>query len=519
MTTILGRLPKWVLFGISGALGGILGALVGELVFLISQPGESADATSPKAVCLLIDCSGSMGGAKLDEVKRAAVSFAARQDLTEDRLAVLGFESSAHLVCPLSGQLPALESGISQLRASGGTHMAEGLRSARLALMDTPNERHVLLFTDGMPNSQARTLAEANRLRSNGIGIVAVATADADRGYLSQIAGDRNRVMTASVGSFETAFRWADSVIRGGVVDHISGPGGLVRTTAWGACLAICIAMLLVMAQNGYLRRRLFPKRSASAVILGGGGAGALGGAAGEYAYAGIGMLAFFPRVWLWTGCFLLMASLLAVLLVILRNDERLRRLPWKPKLTIVGVISGGLAYLAVKEITTGDALPRILGLSLLGALLGFGLAFCIPNLKKRRGALGGVTGGLAAGIAFVWISSLCGDTGGRLLGGFALGLCIGLMIALVESLWRTASLQVVWGPGNSSTINLGDCPVMVGSGSNCQVFLADGPPVAAAFELKEGKILCRDGDSTEEVTDGTKKTFAPLEIVVHAQR
>ena len=521
MRAILGHLPKWLLFAFLGAIGGILGAAFGEIVFLISQPHRepSSVITPTKAICLLIDCSGSMGGAKLTEVKRAASSFATRQDLARDRLAVLGFESSAHLVCDITGDLATIESGISQLSSKGGTGMAEGLRAAGQALSGTPHEQHILLFTDGMPDSKEATLTEAKRLRSHGIGIIAVATTDADRSLLTQLTGDRNRVMTVDLGSFDSAFRWADSVIRGGVVDHMSGPGGIIRTTAWAACLAVFIALLLVVAQNAYLRRRLLPARSVFSVVAGGTISGALAGATGEYTYSGIGVLTFFPRAWLWAGGFLLIGSLLGAALFVTRKIERLSRIAWKRKLIAILVLSLAASYFVVEELTSGDALPRILSLSLLGALLGFGLTFCVPNLKKRRGTLGGLLGGVVAGSTFVWFSAAWGDTSGRLSGGLVLGLCIGCAIALIESIWRKASLEVVWGPGNSTMVNLGDRPVLLGSGPKCHVYLKDAPPVAASIRIENGRILYEDknASSTEELADNAKKTYGALSVVIHA--
>lgn len=521
MKAVLGHLPKWLLFGLAGAIGGILGATLGEIVFLVSQPHreKSSAVSPPKAICLVIDCSGSMDGAKLAEVKRAASGFAARQDLAMDNLAVVRFGASAHPVCGLTERLPAIQACISELEASGGTSMARGLQEAEGVLSDVPRKKHILLFTDGMPDARDETLAQAKRVRSLGVDIIAVATADADRGFLAQLTGDRNRVMTADEGSFDAAFRWADSVMRGGVVDHISGPGGLFRTTAWAACLAVFIAMLLVVAQNAHLRRRLLPARSIAAVVAGGTLAGALAGATGEYTYSGIGVLTFFPRAWLWAGGFLLIGSLLGAALFVTRKIERLSRIAWKRKLIAILVLSLAASYFVVEEITSGDALPRILSLSLLGALLGFGLTFCVPNLKKRRGTLGGLLGGVVAGSTFVWFSAAWGDTSGRLSGGLVLGLCIGCAIALIESIWRKASLEVVWGPGNSTMVNLGDRPVLLGSGPKCHVYLKDAPPVAASIRIENGRILYEDknASSTEELADNAKKTYGALSVVIHA--
>jgi len=77
---------KVALFAIYGALGCVLGALLGELLFV--QTGKPK-----KDVCLVVDASGSMSGAKLAEVKRAATNYVRRQERGSTQLAVVGFGS------------------------------------------------------------------------------------------------------------------------------------------------------------------------------------------------------------------------------------------------------------------------------------------------------------------------------------------------------------------------------------------------------------------------------------------
>jgi len=101
---------KVLRFAVLGAVGCVVGAVLGELLLLATrQPVVTA---SPQAVCLLIDCSGSMFfdvgshtiGHKMREVKTAATDFVERQkdNLKRDRIAVVGFGSAVHLAAPLS---------------------------------------------------------------------------------------------------------------------------------------------------------------------------------------------------------------------------------------------------------------------------------------------------------------------------------------------------------------------------------------------------------------------------------
>src|SRR5262245_23436025 len=111
-------ISKPILFGIYAAIGGLSGALLGEILL-------KATHTSPisQDVVLLIDTSGSMSGSKLAEVKAAAWRFVQRQDLYRGSIAVVGFDSQAYVATGLTSALPTLENAIQSLVARGATRM------------------------------------------------------------------------------------------------------------------------------------------------------------------------------------------------------------------------------------------------------------------------------------------------------------------------------------------------------------------------------------------------------------
>src|SRR5439155_5797706 len=90
-------------------------------------------------------------------------------------------------------------------------------------------------------------------------------------------------------------------------------------------------------------------------------------------------------------------------------------------------------------------------GWILLGGLLGRGVGFFIPNLHAARAAVAGVGGGFLGALAFLVLSRL-GDVPGRFVGGAILGFAIGLMVALVEVVFRKAWLEIVYGPREVGT-------------------------------------------------------------------
>ncbi|MGL5061504.1 MAG: VWA domain-containing protein, partial [Microcoleus sp.] len=72
-------IPKPLLFGLLAAVGCLIGAILGEVWLAATQPPPPPPPPS-NAVSLLIDTSSSMSGAKLQEVKSAAMQFIQRRN-------------------------------------------------------------------------------------------------------------------------------------------------------------------------------------------------------------------------------------------------------------------------------------------------------------------------------------------------------------------------------------------------------------------------------------------------------
>ncbi len=109
----------------------------------------------PVNLCLVIDRSTSMQGARLDQVK-AAVAAVIDQLHTGDVCAVVAFGDRAEVVVPaqrLTDDLrPLTKAKVSTLNAGGGTEMLQGLLRGLLELQPhiTPGAvNHVMVLTDG----------------------------------------------------------------------------------------------------------------------------------------------------------------------------------------------------------------------------------------------------------------------------------------------------------------------------------------------------------------------------------
>lgn len=149
-------------------------------------------------VFLLIDCSGSMAGYKLEQAKSGAVDFA-EDALRKDYLVgLIEFADTASCLCEPTQDISSLRRNIQSLLVDGGTNMTDALQLGveRLALIN--GMRAIVVVTDGMPNDPTGVLSVARRAKDNGIEIIAIGTDDADRGFLSKLTSRSDLTMKVS---------------------------------------------------------------------------------------------------------------------------------------------------------------------------------------------------------------------------------------------------------------------------------------------------------------------------------
>ena len=490
LVNLLGqRLPKPAMFAIIGAIGCLLGALLGEILAQTSTGHATATSTE---LCLLIDCSNSMQGRKLQEVVRAADSFASRQDLSNNPIGVVAFSTTAHQLVGLTSSGNEVNRALAQLQSNGCTSMDLGLSAAGSLLAAGSLVQHhvlnrtgqsgqaILLFTDGEPTEgfsqpinssldvRERTRRAAQALRSAGIHLVAVGTGDANVAYLTELTGDPALVFFANQGGFESAFRQAEkAVYRRQLIDSTgksySTGMTLVRNVGWCVLVSLGLAFLLWGGQNAYLRRAPYTKSGCITLSKGGALAGV---AAGLVAQTGLWLL---PQ--------------------------------------------GNVSNLLQRA-------TFVLAWGVLGGLMGRGMSAVVPNLRWQTALKAGGAGGLIAGTTFLITATVLGDAAGRLVGAVILGAAIGYSIALVEELARAASLIVRWGPKETTTISLGTTPVTIGGGDD-HVFLRGIPASAYRVWMERGKIFCLDQKSgrQSELKDNSTFTVARVDFQVILSR
>jgi Ca-activated chloride channel family protein len=133
----------------------------------------------PLNLCLVVDRSTSMQGARLEHVKQAA-----RQIIDElhddDTLAVVTFSDRAEVVLPstLGVRRALAKARIASIRASGGTEILQGIQVGMAEIekhLGKPVTSHMILLTDGQTyGDEEDCLAEARLAGARHIGITAM---------------------------------------------------------------------------------------------------------------------------------------------------------------------------------------------------------------------------------------------------------------------------------------------------------------------------------------------------------
>ncbi|MFO5494256.1 MAG: vWA domain-containing protein [Cuspidothrix sp.] len=451
---------KPLLFGLYGASGCLTAAiLLGEPFLALTKAKPNS---STQAIVLLVDASSSMSDGKLIEVKTAASKFIERRDLQKDQLAVVSFGLEIKTATPLTKDANTLKNAIDTLSESGGTPMAEGINAAMGELQTTALDKNIILFTDGIPDDPNFAYNSALAARNMGIKLISVATGDADINYLTQITGDRSLVFYANSGQFEQAFRNAEAAIYKQLVESDSGKNysitdSVLSTGGWTAFLAMGISLALIMGQNRYMRLPLLTARKGIISTLGSLAAGMIAGATGQ------------------------------------------------------------IVFLPLYNIAGLEIIGYIVAWVILGALVGGGTKFFVPNLKLKNALLGGTIGGGIGGSGFLITASIFGDVLGRLSGTSIIGFFIGLMIAWIEQkqLESQPYLLVNWTATEQTTYLLGTKPILIGSSLNVEIPLnaSDGFTPITAKIFKEGENIIMQFDQEYAAIKNMKKTSQDLKV------
>jgi uncharacterized protein YegL len=157
-----------------------------QVIYLLIEirPTDIAQSTRlPVNLCLVIDRSTSMQGARLEHVKQAAHQIIDELH-DDDALAVVTFSDRAKVMLPsqLGTNRTQAKAKVSAIWASGGTEILQGIRFGLAELEKRHNDQvtsHLILLTDGQTyGDEEDCIAEARRAGARRIGITAMGIGD-----------------------------------------------------------------------------------------------------------------------------------------------------------------------------------------------------------------------------------------------------------------------------------------------------------------------------------------------------
>ena len=134
----------------SYGLGGYFKTPIEEVLPLTSRYEKEKQKPS-LAMVLVIDKSGSMSGMPIAMARASALATAELLS-PNDQIAVIGFDGAPKLICPLTSasDQATIQSAISSLEASGGTHLYPAMVDGRDILQNAVAKiKHMIILSDG----------------------------------------------------------------------------------------------------------------------------------------------------------------------------------------------------------------------------------------------------------------------------------------------------------------------------------------------------------------------------------
>lgn len=153
--------------------------LIYSLLEFRAQPGTDAIQVPPLNINLVLDCSTSMQGARLDTVKSTAIELV-RQLRVNDILSIVKFSDRAEALIPANPHYDRkqVEAKIQFLQPGGGTEIYQGLEKgfSEVSHFRASNQiNHIILITDGRTYGDEEACMElAEKATTLGIGISAL---------------------------------------------------------------------------------------------------------------------------------------------------------------------------------------------------------------------------------------------------------------------------------------------------------------------------------------------------------
>jgi uncharacterized protein with von Willebrand factor type A (vWA) domain len=167
----------------------------GIKILASEKPISGSFAVEWGHVYVVIDCSGSMKGSKLDQARIGICEFAIDAFRKEYLVGLINFNTSAEHLCGPVHDIDIIRDKMKGLRASGGTNMTAAIKIAHAELKNFSGPKAMVIATDGIADDVKSSLAAADRAKADKIEILTIGTDDADEGFLVKLAS-RNGLST-----------------------------------------------------------------------------------------------------------------------------------------------------------------------------------------------------------------------------------------------------------------------------------------------------------------------------------
>jgi molecular chaperone DnaK len=172
----------------------------------LSLPPQTEMAATHISIFLVIDVSGSMSGAPLEEAKQAAKEFVKKSDLAHTSIGLIEFGSHAKMISAPTQNAKDINRAIEQLNIHGSTNMTDGLKTAHAELKHGEEPRFIVLLTDGYPDDSSSAMQTARQICADGIELITIGTGGADKDYLKNLACSDENSIFAQAGTVVSTF-------------------------------------------------------------------------------------------------------------------------------------------------------------------------------------------------------------------------------------------------------------------------------------------------------------------------
>ena len=264
--------------------------------------------------------------------------------------------------------------------------------------------------------------------------------------------------------------------------------------------------------------------------------AGALGAAVGEFISEFLEGARISLNVILYTATWAAFISLGISVGLLAAQSIYLKRKPVLKSLINTAIIGIGLGAVAggIAQVAFGytynisvmvEAISRTICWGIMGLGVGWGVSLFVPNYPKKRAATAGFLGGFIGGAIFraTFAMPFISGEAGRIIGVMVLGLFIGLTISYIEEVLRQAWLTVIWGKNETTTVSLGEKPIIFGSSSEADIYLPKDrePPVRATVQIENSRVVMYDKKTNQRqvLQNGDKVDFEKVSFVVNTKK